>query len=194
MFAWRAVCWAWHSNKRALNACASLLLSLMSAQPEARPPLSTLPKYFGCLLSEWWPEGTFSGQYRFFNQGWEKFSIPSPSRKAEPSIVILSTVPEAACPQALPTFTMPSVFEFWHLFMVKRLSTVRETQVRALGWEDPLEKEMAIYSRTIAWKIPRTEEPGRLQSMGLQRVRHNWATSLSLSFGFNIQLWHSPVV
>ena len=42
----------------------------------------------------------------------------------------------------------------------KRLSTMRETWVRSLGWEDPLEKEMAIYSRTIAWKIPWTEEPG----------------------------------
>ena len=54
--------------------------------------------------------------------------------------------------------------------MVKRLSTMRETGVRSLGWEDPLEKEMAIHSSTIAWKIPWTEEPGRLQSMGLQRV------------------------
>ena len=49
---------------------------------------------------------------------------------------------------------------------IKRLSTVRETQVRSLGREDPLEKEMAIHSSTIAWKIPWTEEPGRLQSMG----------------------------
>ena len=54
--------------------------------------------------------------------------------------------------------------------MVKRLSTMRETCVPSLGWEDPLEKEMAIPSSTIAWKIPRTEEPGRLQSMGSQRV------------------------
>ena len=45
---------------------------------------------------------------------------------------------------------------------VKRLSTMLETQVRSLGWEDPLEKEMAIHSRTIACKIPWTEEPGRL--------------------------------
>ena len=45
---------------------------------------------------------------------------------------------------------------------VKRLSTVRETWVQSLGWDDPLEKEMAIHSRTIAWKIPWTEEPGRL--------------------------------
>ena len=57
--------------------------------------------------------------------------------------------------------------------MVKHLSTMRETQVRSLGQEDPLEKEMAIHSSTIAWKIPWTEEPGRLQSMGLQRVGHD---------------------
>ena len=50
---------------------------------------------------------------------------------------------------------------------VKRLSTMRETWVQSLGREDPLEKEMAIHSSTIAWKIPWTEEPGRLQSMGL---------------------------
>ena len=49
---------------------------------------------------------------------------------------------------------------------VKRLSTMLETRVRPLGWEDPLEKEMAIHSSTIAWKIAWTEEPGRLQSMG----------------------------
>ena len=56
---------------------------------------------------------------------------------------------------------------------VKRLSTMWETRVRYLGWEDPLEKEMAIHSRTIAWKIPWTEEPGRLQPMGSQRLRHD---------------------
>ena len=56
---------------------------------------------------------------------------------------------------------------------VKRLSTMWETRVRSLGWEDPLEKEMAIYSSTIAWKIPWTEELGRLQSVGSQRIGHN---------------------
>ena len=56
---------------------------------------------------------------------------------------------------------------------VKRLPTMRETQVRSLGWEDPLEKEMATHSSTVAWKTPWTEEPGRLQSMGSQRVGHN---------------------
>ena len=53
-------------------------------------------------------------------------------------------------------------------------------QVRSLGWEDSLEKEMVTHSSTLAWKIPQTEEPGRLQSMGLLRVGHDWATSLSL--------------
>ena len=56
---------------------------------------------------------------------------------------------------------------------VKRLSTMRETRVRSLGLEDSLEKEMAIPSSTIAWKIPWTEKPGRLQSMGSQRVGHD---------------------
>ena len=53
------------------------------------------------------------------------------------------------------------------------LSTMQETRVRSLGWEDSLEKEIAIHSRTVAWKIPWTEEPGRLQSMGSQRVGHD---------------------
>ena len=52
--------------------------------------------------------------------------------------------------------------------MVKCLSTMQETRVQSLVWEDPLEKEMAIHSRTIAWKIPWTEESGRIQSMGSQ--------------------------
>ena len=60
-------------------------------------------------------------------------------------------------------------------------STMRETWVRSLGQEEPLEKEMALHSTTTAWKISWTEEPGRPQSMGLQRVRHDWATSLHLT-------------
>ena len=60
---------------------------------------------------------------------------------------------------------------------VKRLPAMWETRVWSLGWEDLLEKEMATYSSTLAWKIPWTEEPGRLESMGLQRVGHDWATS-----------------
>ena len=57
--------------------------------------------------------------------------------------------------------------------MVKNLYAMQETRVRSLGWEDPLEKEMATHSSTFAWKIPWTEEPGMLQSMGSQRVGHD---------------------
>ena len=59
------------------------------------------------------------------------------------------------------------------LFLVKCLPTVREIQVQSLGREHLLEKEMATYSSILAWKIPWTEEPVRLQSMGLQRVGHD---------------------
>ena len=63
---------------------------------------------------------------------------------------------------------------------LKRLPGMWETLVRSLGREDPLEKEMATHSSTLAWRIPWREEPGRLQSMGSQRVRHDWVTSLLL--------------
>ena len=64
---------------------------------------------------------------------------------------------------------------------IKRLPTMRETWVQSLGWEDLSEKEMATHSNILVWKIPRIEEPGRLQSMGSQRVRHDWVTSLTHS-------------
>ena len=57
--------------------------------------------------------------------------------------------------------------------MVKTLPAKQEMQIRALGWEDLLEKEMATHSSIVAWEIPRTEEPGGLQSMGSQRVGHD---------------------
>ena len=61
---------------------------------------------------------------------------------------------------------------------VNCLPTMWETQVRSLDQEDPLENEMATHSSTLAWKIPWTEERGRLQPMGSQRVRHDWVASL----------------
>ena len=57
--------------------------------------------------------------------------------------------------------------------MVKRLPAMQETWVQSLGREDPLEKEMATHSSTLSWKIPWTEEPGSLQSVGSQRARHD---------------------
>ena len=59
---------------------------------------------------------------------------------------------------------------------VTNLPSMQETRVQSLGWEDPLEKEMATFSSILAWEISWTEEPGGVQSMGLQRVGHNLAT------------------
>ena len=62
---------------------------------------------------------------------------------------------------------------------VKNQPAMQETQdmpVQSLGWEDPLEEEMATHSSILAWKIPRTEEPGGFQSKDLQRVKHDWAS------------------
>ena len=64
--------------------------------------------------------------------------------------------------------------------MVKNLPTMWETWVQFLGWEDLLEKGKATHSSILAWRIPWAEEPGRLQSMGSQRVGHNRATNTSL--------------
>ena len=66
--------------------------------------------------------------------------------------------------------------------MVKCLSAMQETWVQFLGWEDPLEKEVAAHSSTLAWKTPWSEEPGWLLSMGSQRVGHDWTTPLTTSF------------
>ena len=68
---------------------------------------------------------------------------------------------------------------------------MRETWVQFLGWKDLLEKEMATHSSILAWKIPWMEEPGRLQSMGLQRVGQDWATSLDISVHMLINLCSS---
>ena len=80
---------------------------------------------------------------------------------------------------------IPSFSSLSHLFLtqnmwaslvaqiVKNLPAMQETQIPSLGWEDPLEKEMATHSSILAWRIPWTENPGGLQSMGLQRLRHN---------------------
>ena len=61
--------------------------------------------------------------------------------------------------------------------MVKNLPTMQKTWVQSLGWEDPLEKRMATHSSILAWRTPWTEEPGQLQSMGLQRIGHDLGTN-----------------
>ena len=75
-------------------------------------------------------------------------------------------------------------FTFKVIIDIKHLPAMQETWVRSLGRENALEKEMATHSSILAWRIPWTEEPGGLQSMGSQRVGHDWVTSLSLSWSY----------
>ena len=75
-----------------------------------------------------------------------------------------------------------TILASWVAQMVKCLRAMWEIQVRSLGWEDPLEKETATLSSTLAWKIQWTEEPGRLRSMGSQRVGLNWGTKHSAAY------------
>ena len=81
-----------------------------------------------------------------------------------------------------------SLFKSFSAQRLKHLPTMRETWVLSLGQEDPLEKEMAIHFSILAWRIPWREESGRVQSMGSQRVRHDWVTSLS----FTLSHFHEP--
>ena len=79
---------------------------------------------------------------------------------------------------ALPVVTHPS---FLGGQMVKNLPVMQEPGVRSLGWEDPLEEEVATHSSILAWRIPWTEESGGIQSRGLQRVRHDSVTNTTPS-------------
>ena len=75
--------------------------------------------------------------------------------------------------------------------MVKNLTAMQEMQemqIQSLDWEDPLEKEILTHSSILAWRIPHTEEPGGLQSTGLQRVRHYWVTKHSTQLLSNVLL------
>ena len=78
---------------------------------------------------------------------------------------------------------------------VKNLSARQETRVLSLGQEDPLEQGMATHASILTWRIPWTEEPGGLQSMGSQRVRHDWATNTIVykSFLWMVQVLESPL-
>ena len=73
-------------------------------------------------------------------------------------------------------------------WMAKNLPAMWKTQVLSLCWEDPLEKGMATHSSILAWRIPWTEEPGELQSIGSQRVRHDWMTNTPLLQGYLLKI------
>ena len=144
--------------------CCSVAKSCLTLQPHglqhARLPCpSPFPRVCSnsCPLSWWCHPTIWSSVSRFF-------SVPFfPHWFEMPSLLCISL--PAELPGKLAS-------------RVKRLPAIRETLVWFLGRKDPLEKEMATHSSTLAWKIPWTEELGRLQSMGSQRVGHNWATSL----------------
>ena len=122
----------------------------------------------GILMQEYWSGLPCPPPGDLPNPGIEPESLMSPALAGR----FFTT--SATWKAPLITFTFPHLYSaFLVAQMVKCLSTMQETWVRSLGWEDTLEKEMAIHSRTIAWKIPWTEEPGRLQSMGSQRVGHD---------------------
>ena len=104
----------------------------------------------------------------------------------QPQLLSLNIIQR--CFKPLPFF--PSHVPLWLRWEKKNLPAMRETQeiqVRSLSWEDPLEKGMATHSSILAWRIPWTEEPGGLQSMGSQRVRHDWVTKLSFKPFLNLK-------
>ena len=119
----------------------------------------------------------------FLTQGWNPCLLTSPALAGW-----LFTTSASSGMHSLCNFSQVGKALIWQLLcvlraslvaqMVRHLPAMQETWVRSLGWEDPLEKGMATHSSILAWKIPWTEESGRLQSMGSQRVGHDWVTSL----------------
>ena len=123
--------------------------------------------------------------YSFFLQALESYSTLFNSGHCTISFILTVDRPLEICP--LPLFLL--VIQFFLCSdsgyylgaslvaqMVKNLPAMQETWILSLCWEDPLEKEMATHSSILAWRIPWTEESGGLQSMGLQRVGHDWVT------------------
>ena len=90
------------------------------------------------------------------------------------------------------TFTFSFTWVSLVAKMVKRLPAMQDTQVQSLGWEDPLDKEMATHSSILAWKIPWSEKPDKLQSMGSQRVQHDSQKWLHFCMLF-IYVWMSVI-
>ena len=115
------------------------------------------------------------GEQGSLSQFKARFSVPYSPAYSKEVLLKLSWMKDQPC--VLSSFVsnllILILLEIKVAQMVKHLPTMRETRVRSLGREDPLEKETATHSSTRAWKIPWTEEPGGLQSMGSQRVRHD---------------------
>ena len=126
----------------------------------------------------WWKAlDVYSLEARYPCLGWSPSTLePAPSSTG---VQWLSTSPFSL---SLACYRASLVAQ-----MVKHLPALQETWVQSLGGEDPREKEMATHSSTLTWKSPWTEEPGRLQPMGLQRVGHDWVTSLHSHFIYSAE-------
>ena len=143
-------------------------------------------KFFNSFISEWWflhiISKSESDNYLLSNYSWT-FKLQLWLFKTNKQT---KTVTNKYVKYVLQN-TVLRLTEMWAFLVAQRLKhlpAMRETQVWSLGWKDPLEKEMATHSSILAWKIPWTEEPGRLQSMGSQRVGHDWATSQFTTLGY----------
>ena len=122
------------------------------------------------LTTQWAVAGQTPLSMGFSRQGyWSKLSCPPPW-DLPPGIEATSLMSPALAGRFFTTSAT------WEAHIYTTIHKMWETRVRSLGREDPLEKEMAAHSSSLAWKIPWTEEPGGLQSMGSQRVGHDWAT------------------
>ena len=110
------------------------------------------------------------------NRFFKRVDRTESSKKLKPMPSTAGLREIAACP----------LFPIVNCLVVKNLPAVQETQIQSLGWEDPLEKEMASHSSILAWRFPWTEEPGRLWSRGLQRVGHDWLANTRWSFSSTI--------
>ena len=162
---------------------------ILLASPQVPQYLSLLLGFGQCCSSHhrcwfiWGVIGWVQFRWRVFTQ---KYYVPQITViwvRVVPKFRVVSVVRQASCniPHFLWVWAWLNYLTFLVAQTVKCLPTLREIRVQSLGWEDLLEKEMATHSSILAWRIPRMEEPGRLQSMGLQRVGHDWATSMSMS-------------
>ena len=143
----------------------------------------------------WWAtvHGVAKSRTRLSNFTFTFHFHASEKEMATHSSVLAWRIPGTAEPRGLPSMGWHRVGDDWSDLvaaaalwtrwaslvaqMVKHLPAMQETRVWSLGREDPLEKEVAIHSSILAWRISWTEEPGWLQSMGSQRVGHEWATN-----------------